>query len=363
MTVTLPMAVFLLAAAPACAQLYESRERPDMAGPSSPRGLRVVQVTAGGQRGSWNVYTEAPVFTPDSSRFVFVRDGAYWLCDVKNRFALRPLIEEKGATAPSVSPDGKWVYYIITAPGLKLKRISLKSFRAETLLSIEDKVPGTAYRPSRIYGLSSISSDGRKLCTSAFLGDGKTPKAPFGLLVFDLAKRTASVIVLGADYNNAHPQYCRSKDPRFRRDILVQHNHGSVVDESGRTLTLVGGAGADLHVVRDDGRNWRDIPIGRDGTERVQGHQQWRGRMNSVLSAMSARGRNRILEGFPISTGERTSHTGAAIPGGRHVDITRGIERAEFVHFSPDDSGMHIVSDTRGADPKTKQRYAGLVMM
>jgi hypothetical protein len=311
----------------------------------------VVQVTNGGERGSWGVYTEAPVFTPDSRRFIYVRSGEYWLCDIGNRFALRPLITEAGATAPSVTPDGGWVYYLVAStgrPALVLKRVSLGSYRAEAVLVIEDQVPGTKWRPSRIYSLSSISSDGKRLCTAAFLGDGKTPGAPFGLLVFDLVKPKVRVIALGADFNNTHPQYCRSREAEDSHDILVQHNHGSVVDVTGRTLKLVGGDWADLHVVRDDGSNWRDIAIGRDGVERVQGHQQWRGRGRTVLSAMEIPGeRNRILEGFAIATTPETSHKGAKIAGAHWVDVTRGMEKPDFVHFSPDDAGMHVVSDTR----------------
>jgi len=367
--------------------VYESRERPDLLDASSPQGLRVVQITNGGESGSWNVYTEAHVFTPDSRRFIFERNGAwghgpYWLCDVKDRFALRPLIQEEGATAPSVSPDGKWVYYIVIAsahglwgyneydapppspgaPALKLMRVSLGDYKSETVLVIDDKVPGTSYRPSRIYEFSSISSDGRKLCVVCFLGDGKTPNAPFGLLVFDLRNRTSSVIALGPDFGNSHPQYSRSEDPRFSRDILVQHDNGSTYDPSGKHLTRATEPGIDLHVIRDDGQNWRDIPIGRDGVEHVQGHQQFRGRMNTVLSSMSMKGKNRILEAFPIPTDDKTSHTGFKIPGGKYVDITRNLEHAAFVHFSPDLTGMHIVSDTRGVDAKTERATAGLVI-
>ena len=351
--------------------LDESRERADLLDSKSPPGLRVVQITSDPTRSSWNVYTEAPVFTPDSRRFVFVREGSYWLCDIRDHFRLRQLTDERGATAPAVTSDGKWMYYIVQRP-LELKRISLSSYTRETVLTIQDTIPGTNYRPSRIYSLSSVSSDGQKLITSCFLGDGKTPNAPWGLLVFDLEKRSVSLIPLGPDFNNAHPQYSRSKDPRFSRDILVQHNHGSVVDPTGKTLKLVGGAGADLHVMRDDGSNWRDIPIGRDGLEYVQGHQQWRGRMTSVLSAMSIpKGKKRILEGFPIPTNDQTAHQGAKIPGGKYVDVTRNLAQADFVHFSVDNSGMRIVSDTykdkvatlvigsltRGDNPQLKTQY------
>lgn len=348
--------------------LHESRERGDMLSRESPAGLRVVQITTDAKRASWNVYTEAPVFTPDGKRFVFVRERNYWLCDIADNFGLRQLTDEKNAKGAAMTPDGKWFYYVIEDPAatgaaLVLKRVSLKDYRRHVVLAIRDRIPGSEFRPSRVYSLSSISSDGKRLVTSCFLGDGKKDGAPFGLLVFTLDKPSVRVFPLGADFNNMHPQYSRSTDPAFAHDILVQHNHGSVVDASGRTLTLVGGDGADLHVIRDDGTNWRDVPIGRDGVEWVQGHQQWRGRMNSVLSAMSIpKGKKRILEGFPIPTDKQTSHRGSRIPGARSNDVTREIAAPEFWHFSVDASGLRIVSDTSGTDPATGRRRIHLVV-
>jgi len=121
--------------------------------------------------------------------------------------------------------------------------------------------------------------------------------------------------------------------------------------------------GADLHVIRDDGTNWRDIPIGRDGKEYVQGHQQWRGRSNSVLSAMYIPGgKNRILEGFPIATDENTTHTGVNIQGGVYNDITRNIEYPDFWHFSSDISGKFLVSDTQTKNEETGNKVIQLVI-
>ena len=123
----------------------------------------------------------------------------------------------------------------------------------------------------------AISSDCKRLCAQCFLGDGKTENAPFGILVFDIEKRSVKVLenplFEGQHYNNMHLQYCPSTDPELSHDILIQHNHGSVIDATGRYSKLVGGAGADIHVIRDDGTNWRDVPLGRDGILRCQEKQ------------------------------------------------------------------------------------------
>ena len=56
----------------------------------------------------------------------------------------------------------------------------------ESLVTIDAPLPGTGFRPSRPYPLSTLSSDSRRLVISAFLGDGRMENAPWGLLVFDL---------------------------------------------------------------------------------------------------------------------------------------------------------------------------------
>lgn len=70
-----------------------------------------------------------------------------------------------------------------------------------------------------------------------------------------------------------HPQYCRSSAPEARRDILVQENHGNRCDAAGKNLRSTGSLGADIHVVRDDGSRFRNLPWGRGGNEFCQGHQ------------------------------------------------------------------------------------------
>jgi len=347
--------------------LYESKERSDLLDDNSPQGLNLIQITSNITEDSWNVYTEAHVFTPDSKRFIFVREHNYWICDIDKNFALRQVTDEKGAVGPSVSPDGKWMYYLVdrtlTSEGtLTLKRLSLSNYTRETLLIIDATIPGTNYKPTQVYTLTSISQDGKKLVTSCFLGDGTIENAPWGLLVFDLENSSVSLVFEGNDFCNMHSQYCLSTDPKFSHDVLMQQNHGCVVDVNGNIITLSSGLGADLHVIKDDGTNWRDIPIGRNGVEYVQGHEQWRGRTNSVLSGMTMdSGKKRILIGYPIATDETTSHAGFGIADGKFIDITRNIENPNFWHFSSDLSGMNIISDTY-PDDTTGKRIINLMI-
>lgn len=350
----------------------ESRERPDLLDENSPEGLRVIQITTNPAAGSHNVYTEAQVFTPDSKKFVFIRQRNIWLCDIEAGFILRQITDEKGAMAPSVSPDGKWMYYFVNntsmfGGALFLKRVSLDNFERQSVLKLEGPIPGTEFRPNGYFTLSSISSDGKRLCIGAFLGDNKTVNAPFGLLVFDLENPSVKLAFKDRDFHNMHPQYCRSTDPVLSHDIMLQNNHGDSLLITGRSVRSVSGREGDLHVISDDGTNWRDIPVGRDSVQFIQGHEQWWGRSGMVLSAMSIRqgeraGYRPVFLAGPVKTDEKTTHLGVNIPGGRYVDITRNLVKPDLWHFSSDLSGKYFVSDTRTRVEGEKRQIVRLVL-
>ena len=323
----------------------------------SPKGLRIVQITTDPDVESHHLYPECPMFTPDSRKFVFLRSEGkkhlrgYWLCDLGDNFALRKLVGETGVVGLVVSPDGRWAYYILDRmsypeQAFVVKRVSLEDFRGEVLFTYDGAIPGKSHKLSRLRGPTSISSDGKRLCGWAFLGDGKSVNGPFGILVFDIEARSTRLIFQAEEFCNMHLQYCHSTDAQHSHDILVQHNHGAEVDPSGTRTRLQASEGADLHVVRDDTTHWRDVPIGRDGVLFHTGHEQWRGRMPTVISSMSDKsaGRHRLFESWPIATDAETSHRGSRIPGARNTDLTRLVPDTNFDHFSMDPSGMYLVA-------------------
>ena len=159
---------------------------------------------------------EAQIFTPDSRRLLVHYCAhphgplkthpkhAYLVCDLDNDGELYPITDHPAATSPSLSPDGKKVYYFIDETrlgggSLTLRCVNLDGTERETVMVIDTPLPDGGFRPSRIYALSTISSDGKRLALPAFLGDGKTRSAPFGLLVFDLESATVSVAIHGPD--------------------------------------------------------------------------------------------------------------------------------------------------------------------
>jgi len=346
----------------------DAEERPDMLSAESPKDLRVVQISSEGAGVHAHVYMESHVFTPDSRRFVFRRilnrgekipiniRQDYLLCDIEDGFAIRQLTDERGAAAPAVTPDGRFMYYLLDqAPAPDqgrwvLRRVCLETLRRETLLVIDTPLPGTTCRPSFCTTLSSISSDGRRLCTSGYLGDGLHPNGPFGVIVFDLEEATAEVVLESPTLSNAHPQYCRALDSELMRDILVQENHGDQVRADGRSdrdAPRTDPLGADVHVIRDDGSRFRTMPWGRDGHERCTGHQCWRGRGASAVAGVGqSTGDVPVVEGWPVPADLGAPHRGKETPGAKRNEVCRELTRPAFAHFAFDPTGTRFVGDS-----------------
>jgi WD40 repeat protein len=348
-------------ATPANKSASEAIIRSDLLDEKSPPGLEVVQLTTDTTVPASHLYMEAQIFATDSKRLVLHRSATahggsrsdpkhqYLRCDLDDNCSLHPLTDELGVTAASVSPDDKYVYYFVdqTKPGggrLTLKRVNLDGTQRETIQVIDSPLPGTHFRPSRPYPLSTISSDGKRLAISAFLGDGQTDDSPYGLMVFDVEQATVQLVIHGPTWCNMHPQYCRSLDPDGSHDILIQENHGNVTDATGRTTRLTGGAGADIHVIRDDGSGFRSMPWGRDGNEFCQGHQCWRGRTRWAITSTSCRDPReaQLIEGLAADHAE---HVGIKMPDGLRNDLSRDFPDPHFYHFATDIEGKRLVSD------------------
>ncbi|MBI4586296.1 MAG: PD40 domain-containing protein [Planctomycetes bacterium] len=335
--------------------------RPDLLDKNSPKGIEVIQLTTEKAVPSSHIYMEAQIFTPDAKRLVLHRSAhahgsdkndpehRYLVFDLENDCRLMPITEEVGVTAPSVSPDGKYLYYFVdetevNGGRLTLKRVCLDGRERQTIVTLDQPLPGTRFRPSQIYPLSTVSSDGKRLALSAFLGDGQAKGAPWGLLVFDVDKATVNLIIHGPTWCNMHPQYCRSLDPETRRDLLIQENHGNACDAQGHITTLVGGDGADIHVIRDDGANFRTMPWGRDGNEFCQGHQCWRGRSDWAITSTSTRQppEAQLIESRAVAD---AGHLGSKTAGGVRNHLSREFPKPAFYHFATDMAGRRLISD------------------
>ncbi len=341
------------------------RLRNDLLPENAPEGLEVFQLTEEALPSS-HVYMEAQIFTPDSKRLLVHRSAhphgsdqndpehRYLVCDLDNGGALSPITHETGATAPSLSPDGEVCYYFVNETKLNggtltLKRVRMDGTERETILVVDQPPQGAKCRPSRIYPLSTISPDGQRLSTAAFLGDGTEEAIRWGLLVFDLEQATVEVVLEGPTWCNLHPQYCRATNTDSAHDIMVQDNHGNECAPNGSVSKLVGGDGADIHLIRDDGANFRSFPWGRDGTEFCQGHQCWQGTGIAAITSTSVRGAGicELVAGEAVASG---GHQGLATPGGQRNVLSRRFDDPRFSHFATDAAAKRFISDARTRD-------------
>lgn len=349
--------------------------RPDFLDSRSPAGIEVFQLTADTSVPACHVYMEAPVFAPDSSRFVLHESAdahhvrkdeprhRYLLCDLEDHGRLTPLTEETGVTSPCVSPDGHYLYYFHdqteTGGGrLTLKRVGLDGTGRETIRVLDQPIPGTRFRPSRIYSLATIRSDGGAIALSAFLGDGRTENAPFGVMVFDVRTGEVSLPLVGTQYGNAHPQYSRSPDENAMHDLFVQDNADNIIHgPDGRVVDYRRTLGVCIRVARDDGTRLRSMPWGGPG-ERIQGHTCWRGRSGWGLCSFNdlpldpdfmtnrsykiAPDRQHMIESLPV---DDPSNRLAEAAGAVRNLLTRDQPHPRFWHFGTDLAGNRLISD------------------
>jgi len=344
-------------------------EVPDLVTPDSPPGLRVVRITSDSEHAHSHIYMESPVFTPDSKRFIFQRVQAippdetmrkrwrqYWLCDLDDGFALRQLTDEPTAIAPAVSRDGRYMYYFVNEldprprRGITLRRVDLDTFERETVMVLDQPLSGTAAPPCQVYSLATIRSDGAAICTGVLISDGCAP-GEWAVLVCNIERGTAEIVLAGPNYFNPHPQYPHTADPEHCRDLLIQRNAGADTDPMGNLSNR--GSGCTVEVIRDDGSHFRKIPCG-SATEMCHGHQEWRGAMPSALvgvnhTASDGAVTRPVIEALPVPATSDDDTPPALLPDAaqNRNDITRDVDGVAFGHSAIDPTGTKFIGDWR----------------
>ena len=339
--------------------------RPDLIPETEREYLEVLQLTDKSIPSS-HVYMEAQIFSPDSERLILHRSAhphgsdpldpehRFLVCNLEDNCSLTPITDELGTTGPSISPDGEYLYYFIdeTSVGggrLTLKRVKMDGTNRETVYVLDHPIPGTDRCLSRPYPLSTISSDGKRIAISGFLGDGTEAGIDWGLLVFEIEEPSVRLVLRGPTWCNIHPQYSRQTNPDAAHDIMIQENHGNTVSPDGKLETLVSGKGADIHLIRDDGSDFRGFPWGRDGNEGCQGHQCWVGRTDVAITSTNTREpeEQQLISGRAIP---HDGHDGIGIAGGWRNDLSRSFEGPNFWHFATDIEGRKLITDAGPRD-------------
>ncbi len=331
-------------------------------------GIRILRLTPEDSAHS-NIYPETPVWLTDRRRFLITGDSGYMIAsldgDAPVTILPRVLPDGSRPTSVCISLDGAWFYHLrVQGTGLtstsSLWRVNTETFAEEHIMDTPYFLDG--YHPSRWYGIGTISSDGERFASSAFLGDGTYANAPAGLIVWDMPQEEVRLVAMDTAFGNAHLQYCRSRDPELSHDLLIQMNHGMQLAPDGTcTLSqepLPTGLGVDIHVIRDDGTHWRDLPWGRDGIESCIGHQAWRSDTGACITVLLENAdptyglapdtRQHICEAWPVDTDRSAPHIGALNPDpkGRRRMLDEGFEDPRFCHFFCSEDGQHFVFDT-----------------
>jgi len=271
-----------------------------------------------------DIYFEVPYMDP-TSRWVMVQEypgdptspgldygtANVWRTEVatgKRDLACEGAIGIHGC---AVSPDQTTFYCC------RLPREDCVEIIAIDFATLEQTAVFFEGAPTKQYSLGSISPDGRTFVTGAYLGPHH-----FGIVRFDLRTGEWRLIHEGADdLCNVHPQL----EPRYGRDILVQHNRGARLTDDGEIIDLVGEEGATLYLIGTEGGGKRTLPVGKPFTSPGQGHQCWLGETGEILLTVCGDGiapmpeqgilcrlRPGDAEAVPVARGHAFSHVGCS---------------------------------------------------
>lgn len=221
----------------------------------------------------------SPAFTADSRALIYWRRQApdlptqLWLADLDTQH-LRALTDEPGVAGPALSPDGEHLYYLVAGRPCELRRVSLRDFSREVVLSTDLLAePNPA---------ATLRADG-----AAYVASGPLAAGSRGLVRFDIPTRQACVIWQSDEAIRPRPQY----RPDQGDTLLIQLNHGAVLDDQGRCLSPTSGYGLSLLTLADDGSRSQTLSLGRSDVEILQGRHCWAGDSGLVAVTLLRRDR------------------------------------------------------------------------
>lgn len=282
-----------------------------------------------------NIYPETPISAPDGKRFIFVRtelgthERNYWIADIETRRIRRITDERDAQGAPIFSPDGKSIYYVA---GGKIKRMCPETFEREAIFTLP------AERKTLRFG-DSMAHRGMRFV----FGQSYRRQRYSDVVVVDVEKRQIATVFRHPDAPCGHFQFSHNADCK----IMFQVNDGMEFDDLGNWTKLVGENGASLHIIDVDGKNHVKLRVGCSPLERVQGHQTWVGRTNTVITTLHRRKslsapwiQDRIVT---INAGDEKYRIVGEGPG--------------FTHIHTDPEGKYWVSDCN----RTANIYLGSI--
>jgi len=221
----------------------------------------VIKQLTGANAFSNNIYCEQPYASADGRRIAVIRtDGAHsqtcklLIIDLEKEIEI-PVEPKISIDGISCCAWGNWLYYIFNKgnEGV-LARVSYKYIAKEIVFFLKDC-------PMPV-SVGSVSPDYRYYINAVY-------QPRFSVLRIDLTAKKWEIIHQHPEILNPHTQF----NPVTGKDMLIQHNRGSIMDEKGNTTRLLGPEGCTLYLLDKDGKNKRELPVGPPHTASCTGHE------------------------------------------------------------------------------------------
>ncbi len=276
-----------------------------------------------------HIYCEVPYMDASSRWLMYtVASRAHgpvevWRADLERNW-LTPVCQDMSGVhrGVAVSPDQRYFY-------------CQRQYAEDECEIVRTEIATLEQETYRIEGLPEVRSMGSVAPdNNTYIFATKLDRQLFGIVKCDLAAGKWEVIHEGTDICNAHPQI----EPGRGDDYLIQHNRGCEFDDQGRCIRLTGDIGATLYLIDSNGGNYRELPVGKPQTWRVQGHQCWVGGTGEILLT---------INGSPTATANEMKEEGillAVRPGDEQARVVA----KDFLYSHPNASrdGRFFVSDT-----------------
>jgi hypothetical protein len=279
-------------------------------------GSTVYQVTEDSLSKS-NIYCEIPYCSVDSRYFVFSRSNPengrnraeYVVCEL-GTWDMN--VGGRGRGGVAITHKGIF-YFLRHSDGGSMELVKLN------LATGESEVACAFPEPIRARSLGTVSPDGRFYAYGVVTDD---KYREFGIELVDLKTGAREVIDRDPYILNPHPQF----EPSEGKQIMVQHNRGGKIDETGKRIRLVGEEGATLYLLDIADGKRTTLQVGKPYTTPCTGHESWIGDTKEMLLSVSASGdfaaeKGNLLgvrAGEParvVSKGYRYAHVGTSVCG------------------------------------------------
>ncbi|MCE9590671.1 MAG: hypothetical protein K8S99_09130 [Planctomycetes bacterium] len=240
--------------------------------PDPVSGAKISALTTS-PRVSINIYCEQPYTSPDGRRVAILRyndpnfDDAGMLL-VSDVVSLKlALVERRVAGVCNAAWSGQLYYWVPDPAGNRCVRVSLTTLEQETVF-VDDgkscpKMPAGG-------GGSSVSPDHRYMIYMAPMELGG--RQTCAIIRIDLKEKSWKVIFDHPEIVNPHLQF----NPVHGKQILVQHNRGSMISADGTTVPSPDAdkkLGTTLFTIDSDGSNQKPLPVGEPHSASSTGHE------------------------------------------------------------------------------------------